>query len=106
MKDPIKTELTLTADQARRRIKRQPAGTHFAVHLRSDAPIEGDPGKVFPDGCSCSLVISKKQALKLPAQMLHKVLEDRGGRLRVQILEWPADDVIRDKNSRWVYIGG
>ena len=105
MADPITETFNLTADAARKFMKRQPRGTIFAVHLRFDAPIETSPGKCFPDGCMGILQVSRQQALKMPSNLLNKVLEDRGGRITVKRCVW-ASDSIHTKESRWIYIGG
>lgn len=98
--------VNLTADGARKFLKRQPTGTIFAVMLSFDSPIENEPGRVFPGGCMTGLTLPKKQALKLPGALLTKTLEDRGGRIRLKVLVWPTDSNRRDKEARWVYIGG
>lgn len=74
-----------TRAQALKLVNQQPAGTHFAVMMSRDAPIDGEPGRIFPDGLSTCFSISRRDARKLTQAMLSEVLEARGARFPITI---------------------
>ncbi len=58
-------------------------GTKFAVRLLYDAPIEGEPGRVFPAGLHSYIVVSKADALRIVAGLVSPGLEARGARIPI-----------------------
>lgn len=72
-----------TRAQALALVNRQPAGTHFAIMIGRDAPIEGKPGTVFPHGLSTCFSISRRDARRLTQAMLGEALEARGARFPI-----------------------
>ena len=104
-----KTEISylLTAAEAAKLIRKQHGDkslrVKFCIHLYWDMPLKDEPTKVFRDGFSASLDISKQALLKLlkDASWQHG-LEDRGGRLPIRQLDY-LEDI--GPNARWFWIG-
>lgn len=88
-------------------LKKQPAGTHFYVTTRSDAPIVGDDGaptdRVFSMGLHASVRVSKVQAMQLCRAMLSDVLEGRGARIPARTYVSPR--ATKAKPYRAFYLG-
>lgn len=74
-----------TTAEAVKFIRRQPTGTRFAVTIMGDAPIEGDPGRVFRDALSSYVNISRPEALRIASRFLSAGLEERGARIPVRL---------------------
>jgi len=55
----------------------------FAIHIRGNAPIAGDPDRMFPDGLHTYLNIARKDAMHLAETLLSPTLEARGARISV-----------------------
>lgn len=84
MSNPITVDLKLTTAQAVSMIKRAPTGTRFALHVRTDLPIDGESNRFFPDGGAHYLNLSRQDALNLAQGLLSPTLEARGGRMLLQ----------------------
>jgi hypothetical protein len=78
------TELLLTTEEAIALVKRsERERATWALHVRGDAAIVDQPEKVYRGGLSHYLNLSRGDALKLATNMLHKGVEEKGGRIRV-----------------------
>ena len=62
-------------------IKRQPAGTSFALSIRNDAPVADSETQCYPLGLSTWLNISRAQMLTLAGRMLSETMENKGARI-------------------------
>ena len=76
-----KEELLKVLDRERRK------GTKVCLHVRIDAPIEGEPDKVFPCGLASYIDLSYREAAKLVENMLTDTLQARGARIPFHITE-------------------
>lgn len=91
----------MTTADALKFIKRAPAGCGFAVHLRFDLPIAGEPDKVFPHGGSGHLTVSRKEALRVVGNMVSGRLAERGARVPLSLTIYESFDGVR----RTIWIG-
>jgi N-acetylmuramic acid 6-phosphate (MurNAc-6-P) etherase len=80
----METEILCTSAEAVAMIKNAPAGSQFAVIVMSDAPIIGQPGRVYPHVCSGTVDLSRRAAQKLVLNMLSAALEAKGARIRMR----------------------
>lgn len=86
--DGQSTRYTCTAEECKVLIRKQPHGTHFMIHIGAPAPIEGTTQE-FPSGQSGTVRISRKEALELAGNLLHKIIEDKGGRMTPSVYVSP-----------------
>jgi hypothetical protein len=64
-------------------IKNAKAGTSFRLHVRNDAPIEGEDDKAFI-GCAGGYVnLSRAEAVRIVADYISPKLEERGARVPI-----------------------
>lgn len=74
----------LTTEEAVKLVKRSERfRAKFCLHVRIDALLATDAKRVFSDGCSSYLDISRADALHLASTLLCAALEARGGRIRI-----------------------
>lgn len=93
-------EMLLTRDEAVKLVKKvtqHSCGT-FCLHVRLDAPVIGETGVYFPDGCATYLRLSRAQALSVVKDMLSPTLEGRGARIKVTKSTYPGSD----KPTYWI----
>ena len=80
----IETNLFKMAD-AVKFIKAAKTGTRFCLHVRNDAPIEGEPDRVFPSGLSGYVRLSRAEAVRLAKDFMMPNLEARGARVPISV---------------------
>ncbi len=90
-----KKQYLLTAADAVLHIKRAPSGTRFCLHVNIDMPVLTEPGRVFRNGFSSYLNLSRKDAMNMLSAQGNgvPVLEERGARI-------PITD-IHSKRTKW-----
>jgi hypothetical protein len=93
----LTAEEALTLINRSERVKR----SSFRLHVRLDAPLVDEPGKVFVDGCSGYIPLSKAEARKLVSNMLCPILAERGGRIRITEHVWRSK-ILGDSTTYWI----
>jgi predicted aspartyl protease len=73
-----------TRAEAEKIIKRAKPGSLFYVAIRTDLRFNGDEEKYFRDAGASYVSISKSEALRLAADLLSEVMEERGARLPIR----------------------
>lgn len=88
-------QLEFTRAEAVAAIKAQPRGTYFYIFARADAPIAGEPNRVFPGVLSVGIPITRKAAVGLVDKLLSVRLEERGARLPCSVYMSEDDPAYR-----------
>lgn len=95
---------TLTAAEAIafvKKVDRSNSGK-FCLSVRLDAAAEGAPDKVFPDGLSHYLPLSRAQALGLVSNMLSPTLEARGARITIREVHFDGVEGCDNRPTYWI----
>ncbi len=88
MTPTVKTTFRFTREEADKFLRNLPDRVHFSVRLGGFLQIEGDPdGHGFD--ISELLSVNRRQARDAAGRMLGTVLQERGGRLRIEW--WPSE---------------
>lgn len=77
----------LTRAELTAQIRNAPTGAKFAIHVMQDAPIAGEPGRIFQNGLRTHISLSRKVALRIAGEYLSETLEKRGARIPFHIYE-------------------
>ncbi|MBY4728004.1 MULTISPECIES: hypothetical protein [Burkholderia] len=74
-------ELIVTRAAALKELRSAPARSSFYVRVSLEAPIEGQPGRVFPTPASAR--VSRAEAMRFVSEVFTDVLEARAARVPV-----------------------
>lgn len=74
----------------------------YMLRVRGDAPVVDKLGHAFPHGLAHYLGLSQNQAVDLARNLLSAVLEERGGRIRIDVIESTSGT----RRYRYFWIGG
>lgn len=66
-------------------IKNAPAGVAFRLHVRNDAPIEGEPDKAFLGSAGGYVKLSRPEAVRFVGEYVSPKLEERGARVPIKV---------------------
>lgn len=92
--------LTLTRDEAARKIRNAPPLTRFYVRAYIQAPIAGSPDMVFPTYASVN--VTRREAERFTLDIFTEALEGRGARIPLEVHDWTRED---SKQRLAFYIG-
>ena len=81
------TDHLFKREEAVKFIKQAKAGTKFCLHVRNDAPVDGDQGKVYPMGLCGYVRISRADAIRLCGDFVSEALEIKGARIPVSVVD-------------------
>lgn len=92
----------LTTAEAVAMIKKAPTGSRFAISFRRDAPVLGEPGTVYRDGCSSYLNVGRKEFLRIAKDCLSDVLEAKGARIELRTNHYPETTWRKASTTYWL----
>lgn len=70
-------------------VKAQPAKTTFYVRAWADAPVSGEPGKVYANALCIGVQVTRKHAARMISGALGKALTEKGALFPVSIYTTP-----------------
>ena len=74
-----------TTKDAVKFIKNAPSGVRFCLHVRNDAPIEGEPDKAFMGSAGGYVHLSRAEAVRFVGDYISPKLEERGARVPINV---------------------
>lgn len=81
-------------------IKNAPSGVRFCLHVRNDAPVEGEDDKAFI-GCAGGYVnLSRAEAARIVAGHISPKLEERGARVPINVDRYESAG--RERVTYWI----